>query len=294
MMDENRLSGQVALITGAGSGLGRAYAIDLARAGARLMLNDLPAGGNGAAGLDDLAASLRAAGSDVAVHRGDMSCEANARGAVRATVEHFGAIHVLVNNAGSSRKSTAQSASTADMRDMLNLHVMGQYWTMNEALAPMRERDYGRIILTTSGTALFGSSGHFAYATAKAAIIGMVKAASQENEDKAIRVNAISPLAYSAMASFFEKIDPRYTADRLAAARVAPIVTMLAHPDCPLNGEILTGTGGRAARAFVATVPGYASDTLSCDEALDHVDTIMDSSQWFDFKNSIEQYRLIP
>ena len=293
-MDTCRFDGRVALVTGAAAGLGRQYALDLARRGARVMINDLARHEDGTPKARRFAEELAAEGLDVAYDTGNLGVEADAAAAVEHTVATFGKIDILVNNAGNGIPGAVQDVRTEDFLASLNVHVLGMFWTMRQALGHMRGQDYGRIINTASALGAFGLANSFPYVTCKSAILGMTKAAALDNLDKNIRINTISPVAYTQMGTGYTNIDPRFTEEKLHVARVSPVVLFLAHEICAVSGEAISAGGGRAARIFTATTRGYASDTLSCEELFEHRDAVFDTSEYFILKSSLEQYALIP
>jgi NAD(P)-dependent dehydrogenase (short-subunit alcohol dehydrogenase family) len=293
-MQDCRFDGKVALVTGAAGGLGRQYAIDLAKRGARVMINDIATHDDGVSKAQRFAEALRAEGCDVAHDQGSLGVEADAIAAVERTVEAFGRIDILVNNAGNGVPGTAQDVTTADFMSSLQVHVLGMFWAMRQALGHMRAQDYGRIVNTGSALGAFGRAGSFPYVTSKAAIMGMTKGAALDNEDKNIRINTISPVAYTGLGFGYTAIDPRFTEEKLSVARVSPVAVFLAHEDCGFTGQTISVGGGRAAQIFTATVRGYSSDTLSCEELFAHTEQVFDPSEYFILKSSGEQYVLIP
>ena len=293
-MADCSFEGRVALVTGAGSGLGRQHAIDLARHGAKVMLNGIQRGDTPSKAVA-VAEALRAEGLEVDVDTGDMGVERDATAAVEHTVERFGRIDILINNAGhNAGRGAAQDTPTEVLAQTLQVHVFGMFWTMRRALQLMRAQDYGRIVNTGSGAGVFGGPGALSYVTAKAAIMGLTKSAAIDNEDKNIRVNTLSPIAYTQPLHRFFEIDPRFTYEKMSTARITPVLLYLAHEDCPVSGEIFHAAGGKAARLFTAMAKGYASDSLSFQDMFDHHAEIMDSSAPQALRSTREQYPLIP
>ncbi|MGE0830393.1 MAG: hypothetical protein AB7O04_13720, partial [Hyphomonadaceae bacterium] len=138
-----------------------------------------------------------------------------------------------------------------------------------------------------------GSPNSCAYVTAKAGIIGLSKAASLDNGDRDIKVNALCPIAYTPMAKEFFDGKGSTDLDRLHVRRVTPAVLFLVHRDCPVTGEVVSAGLGRVARNFMATVPGYSSETLSCEEVFEHADQIFDTKDFRILKSSLEQYEKV-
>jgi NAD(P)-dependent dehydrogenase (short-subunit alcohol dehydrogenase family) len=291
---ELRFDGQAALVTGAGAGLGRAHALELARRGARVAVNDIATTSDGHSVADLLAEEIRATGGEAIALDGSVGVEAEATGLVRRTVEAFGSIDVLVNNAGHGKASTAQDTPTELLREILEVHLFGMFWTQREALAHMRDRDYGRIVNTSSAAGAFGAPGTFPYATAKAAIIGLTRAASLENRDRDICINALAPVANSGLAQAYFDTQPQLDTSRLHPSYCSPVVSYLAHRSCELQGQLLAAGGGRVARIFTATTPGLADRDLDAESVAAHLDQVLSTDGMRILAASVEQYELLP
>ena len=284
--------GRVALVTGAGGGLGRQYALELAERGAKVMVNDV--GIYGAPTAQTFVEELRDRGFDAEFDTGSVGDETAAVGLVEKTVARFGRIDILINNAGAGRNTPVHETTTKDFMDLLSVHLFGSFWTLRTALRFMREQRYGRVVNTSSAVGAFGYPGSAAYAVAKAGLIGLTKVAALENEDRGIKVNAILPIAYTPAAKdYMDKIGR--SPEQVHVKRVAPAVLFLAHEDCPVTGETLSAGLGRVARVFTATVPGFSSADLTCEAVFDNAERIFDVSEFFILKSSQEQYdKLLP
>jgi NAD(P)-dependent dehydrogenase (short-subunit alcohol dehydrogenase family) len=232
---------------------------------------------------------LRAEGLEAEFDVGSVGVEPDAVRLVERTVERFGRIDILINNAGAGKNTPVHETTTEDFAYLLSVHLYGSFWTLRTALRFMREQNYGRVVNTSSAVGAFGYPGSSAYAVAKAGIIGLSKVAALENADRNIKINTILPIAYTPAAKdYMDKMGRN--PDQLHVRRVTPAVLFLAHEDCPVSGEALSAGLGRVARVFTATVRGYSSDQLTCEEVFDHVDQIFDTTEFVILKSSQEQY----
>jgi len=262
MSQKHTFEGKVAIVTGAGSGLGRSHALALARLGATVILNDLgdrPESVGGGAGARAAAEMLTDEGHLAFVDEGDIGEEEYARALVSRTVDQYGHVDVLINNAGVAGFGTAQETTTDHLQSILNIHLMGSFWTMNEALQHMRRRGYGRIVNTSSAAGVFGAAGAFPYATAKAAIVGMTKGAAEDNMDVDIRINALCPLAATPMSQTWMEANPTVDRKLLRTEAVSPLALYLSHHDCSISGLTLSGGMGKWTNYFTAEAAGVES-----------------------------------
>jgi NAD(P)-dependent dehydrogenase (short-subunit alcohol dehydrogenase family) len=256
---EYRFDGRVAVVTGAGRGIGRAYARLLAERGASVVVNDLGAstGGSGAddAPAAEAVAEIVAAGGDAVADTSDVATVTGAEALVGTAVERFGRIDVLVNNAGIIRWAGMPEVDEDNLARHLAVHVGGSFNTARAAWPHMVEQGYGRIVMTTSA-GLFGLPNNTSYATAKGAVIGLTRSLTTAGADHGITVNCIAPGAMTRMAGpGSEEAGPEMSPDL-----VAPMVALLAHEECPVSGEIYAAGFGRFARIFIAMTPGYVHD----------------------------------
>jgi NAD(P)-dependent dehydrogenase (short-subunit alcohol dehydrogenase family) len=287
---ELRFDGQVAVVTGATSGLGRCYALELARRGAVVVGTSRAPDG----GVASVTAQAAAEGLDLHIVQADVSVEAEASGLVLDAISVHGRVDVLVNNAGSAWVGPIQEGSTAQLRAMLDVHLMSTFWTMMPALAHMRRRGTGRIANTVSGVGMFGRTGSFAYAAAKGAIQAMTRCAAIDNADHDIGINAISPIAATPMSPSYLEIDPELDHDRMSVERIVPALVYLAHPSCRLRGQVLHAAGGRVAVAGAFMGRGWGSDTLTAEDVGVHIGEICDLTDVLVLRDSLHQYDFIP
>lgn len=272
----DRLAGQVAIVTGAGRGLGREYALGLARRGAAVIVNDLGAARDGEGSSTDEAQAvvdeIRALGGRAIRNGADITDFAQVEDMVREAERAFGAVSILVNNAGILRDRTFAKLDLDDFRKVLDVHLMGAVHCTKALWDGMRARSYGRVVFTTSSSGLYGNFGQSNYAAAKLALVGLMNTLRLEGEKYGIRVNCISPSAATRMTGDVLD-DARLTA--LAPAHVAPAVVALCDPDAP-NGVVLCAGAGSFERAYVTLTRGHVQPGATAEDILAHFHSISD------------------
>jgi NAD(P)-dependent dehydrogenase (short-subunit alcohol dehydrogenase family) len=250
MNDSLRLDGKVAIVTGAGNGLGRAESVALARAGALLVLNDLAGDA-----VTETAGLIAAAGGQAVVHAGDIGDWETGEGLVRAALDAYGALDILVNNAGVLRDRMVFTMSAEEWDLVVRVHLRGHFVTTRHATAHWREASkqaggpvYARIVNTSSEAFLLGGPGQPNYAAAKAGIAALTVSTARGCARYGVRANAICPRARTAMIAGLVSPAPADGPDPLAPEHVTPLVTYLASPAAErINGEVFVVHGGVAA-----------------------------------------------
>jgi NAD(P)-dependent dehydrogenase (short-subunit alcohol dehydrogenase family) len=267
--------GRVAVVTGAGRGIGRAYALLLASRGARVVVNDLGGSIQGAGGdaavASTVAAEIGAAGGSAIADDHDVASTSGAQALIDAAVENFGRLDILVNNAGIIKWAALPDADQENLERHLAVHVLGSFNTTKAAWPHMVEQGYGRIVMTTS-SGVFGLPKNLSYATAKGGVIGLARSIATMSEVHGIKINLIAPAAMTRMAG--PGADPGDTASPMAPGQVAPLMAFLAHEACPVNGEMYAAGAGRFARIFIASTPGYVATEPTVEDVAEHWDEI--------------------
>ncbi len=212
-MEPLSFDGQVAIVTGAGGGLGRSHALELARRGALVVVNDLGGAvdgtGSSATAAEQVVAEIRAAGGDAVANGDSVATPEGGEAIVQCAVDNYGRIDVVVNNAGILRDAAFKNVTPELLDPVIDVHLKGAFNVLRHAWPRLREQNYGRIVNTTSGSGMFGNFGQSNYGAAKAGLMGLTRVLSIEGERNNVRVNAIAPIAHTRMTS--EQIDPRWS-----------------------------------------------------------------------------------
>lgn len=268
--------GRVAIITGAGGGLGREHALLLASRGAQVVVNDLGGSIDGTGGSEGpahtTAKDIENLGGIAIADTHSVSTPEGGEAIVQTALDAFGRIDIVINNAGILRDKTFHNMTADLLEPVLDVHLKGAFYVTRPAYVKMREQSYGRIVNTSSNSGLLGNFGQTNYASAKMGLVGFTRVLAAEGAKYNIKANAIAPVARTRMT---EELLGRM-AERLDPALVSPIVAWLCHEDCPVSGEVYSAAGGRIARFFVGLTKGYYNPKLSLEDVRDHFEEIRD------------------
>ncbi len=278
-MAEIRLDGRVAVITGAGGGLGKTYALEFARRGAKVVVNDLGgrADGSGAGHsmADVCVEEIRAAGGSAVANYDSVSTPEGGAAIIQSAVDAFGRVDIVVNNAGILRDKSFLKLEPQDLDAVLKVHLEGAFYVSQPAFRLMKDQGYGRIVFTSSAAGIFGNFGQTNYGAAKMGLVGLMHVLAVEGAKYGIRCNAIAPTARTRMTE--DLLGP--LAESLAPETVTPLVVYLCSEESELTHEVYSVGGGRFARVFVGLTRGWLAGkakVASAEEVRDHIDQIRD------------------
>lgn len=276
---ENR----VAVITGAGRGLGRAYALLLASRGAKVVVNDygssLQGSGQDISPAAQVVDEIRQAGGEAIANTDNVATPEGGRGIVEAALTHYGRLDILIHNAGIVRRAKLLDMSYDEFESVLDVHLRGAFHVVRPAFPVMCAAGYGRIVLTGSINALYGNQGALNYSTAKAGILGLANAVALEGAEHGVTCNAILPVALTRMA---EGLDTS-SYPPMEPGQVAPSVAWLCHDTCHISGEMLISAAGRVARAYTVETPGLYQPEWTIEEVAAQQEHIRHSSHPLEF-----------
>jgi len=265
-MSDLRFDNKVAVVTGAGRGLGRSYALLLGRLGAKVVVNDpggnLQGDGSDIGPAQSVVNEILALGGDAIVNTDSVATAEGGLAIIDAAMVHYGRIDVLIHNAGIVRPASLQTMSYEDFDMVLDVHLRGAFHVVRPAFPEMCKSGYGRIVLTSSIGGLYGNHNVANYAVAKAGMIGLCNVAALEGESHGVKCNIIVPGAVTRMAegidtSAYPAMDPDL---------VAPVVGWLGHENCNINGEMLISIAGRVAKAYISETKGVYQPVWSVDD----------------------------
>jgi NAD(P)-dependent dehydrogenase (short-subunit alcohol dehydrogenase family) len=277
-MSELRFDDRVAVVTGAGRGLGRSYALLLASRGAKVVVNDTGASltGDGAdtGPAAEVVREIEVAGGKALASTESVATADGGQAIIQTALDHYGRIDILVHNAGTVRRAALTEMSYEDFDAVLDVHLRGAFHVVRPAFPLMRAAHYGRIVLTSSIGGLYGNHDVANYAVAKAGVIGLSNVVALEGAADDVKCNVIVPSAVTRMA---EGLDTS-AYPPMCPDQVAPVVGWLAHQSCSITGEMLIAVAGRVARAAVAESAGVYRPSWSIEEVGENLDAIRDAN----------------
>ena len=278
-MPELRFDDRVAVITGAGRGLGRSYALLLASKGAKIVVNDpgvsMQGDGTDTGPADAVVQEIRDAGGEAVACTESVATPEGGKAIIQSALENYGRLDIVIHNAGIVRRGSLSELSYEDFETVLDVHLRGGFHVVRAAFPHMCQANYGRIVLTGSVNGLYGNSGVVNYSVAKAGLIGLSNVAALEGAEHGVKSNIILPAAVTRMAegldtSAYPPMDPEL---------VAPIVGWLAHESCSVSGEMLISMAGRMARAFTVESSGVYRPEWTIEQVAKDIEAIRNSEE---------------
>jgi len=281
-----KLDGQVAIVTGAGQGLGRCHALALAERGAKVVVNDLADATGASPHADAVVNEIREAGGDAMSHGANVANFEQVEDMVKQTMERWGRIDILINNAGILRDKTFLKMPLDDFRLVIEVHLMGTANCTKAVWEIMREQNYGRIVFTTSSSGLYGNFGQSNYGAAKMAMVGLMNTLHLEGAKNDIRVNCLAPTAGTAMT---EGLMPEPVFKLLSPEAVSPGVVFLSSPDAPSRAVLAAGGGSFAVYKGFETVGVNLQPDISAEGVSAAWNKINDQAGMLEFQAGFEQ-----
>lgn len=272
--------GRVVVVTGAGGGLGRCHALEFGRRGAHVVVNDVGASVDGTGASTSAAQAvvdeITAAGGSAVANTDSVATEEGGKAIIGSATEAFGRVDVLINNAGILRDAAFKNMTAEQVDAVLDVHLRGAFNVTRAAWPVFREQDYGRIVMTTSGSGLFGTFGQSNYGAAKTGLVGLMNVLAIEGRRNNIRVNAISPIAKTRMT---ENTMTELVKD-LAPEDVTPVVVYLAHESCERTANIYRVGGKHVSRVFIAETAGVDLQARTAEAFAANIDAIDDATSF--------------
>jgi NAD(P)-dependent dehydrogenase (short-subunit alcohol dehydrogenase family) len=282
-MSELRFDNRVAVITGAGRGLGKAYALLLASKGAKVVVNDpgvsMKGEGIDAGPAEEVVQEIKAAGGEAVADTHSVATPEGGAAIIQTALDNYGKIDILIHNAGNVRYGSMKEISYEDFKAVVDVHLMGAFHVVRPAFPLMCEAGYGRIVLTSSIGGIYGNNNCVNYGVSKSGMIGLNNVVALEGEVEGVKCNIIVPGAVTRMA---EGLDVSQYPP-MGAELVAPVVGWLSHESCSISGEMLAAVAGRVARALIAETPGVYQPSWTIDQVGEHIGGIRDKTELLDF-----------
>ena len=295
MVDELRYDGRVAVVTGAGGGLGKAHAKLLAARGAKVVVNDL--GGNvDGSGADKSYAQqvvdeIVAEGGEAVADTNTVSTVEGGEAIIKTALDAFGKIDIVINNAGILRDKSFKNMTPEFLDPVLDVHLKGTIWVTKAAWEQMREQKYGRIVNTSSAAGIFGNFGQTNYGAAKMGIVGFTNVLKEEGQKYNIKANVLAPGAQTRMTQ--DLMGPMGANINMDPSLVSPIVAYLCHESCKVTGEIYSAAAGRVGRIFIGACQGIYDPELTPEKVRDNLDKIRDAEGFIIPTNAMGEMSLM-
>ena len=276
-MEPLTFDGQVAIVTGAGGGLGRSHALELARRGALVVVNDLGGAvdgtGGSAAAAERVVGEIRAAGGEAVANADSVATPEGGAAIVQCALDTFGRVDIVVNNAGVLRDAAFKNMTPELLDPVIDVQLKGAFNVLRPASPLLRDQNYGRIVNTSSGSGLFGNFGQANYGAAKAGLMGLTRVLSIEGARNNVKANAIAPIAHTRMTE--SQVD-----DSMGPELISPFVAYLCHASCELTGRAYSVGGGRVSRLFLGMTTGVTDPALTAETVAARIDEIDDPGEF--------------
>ena len=278
-MADRNFNGRVAVITGAGRGLGREYARLLGSKGAKVVVNDpgvsIKGEGGDAGPAEEVVREIKSLGGDAVACTESVATPEGGKAIIAAALDHYGRIDILIHNAGNVRYGSLEELTHEDFEAVVRVHLHGAFHVVRPAFPVMCKAGYGRVVLTSSIGGLYGTNNVVNYGVSKAGMIGLNNIVAIEGAAKGVKCNIIAPGAVTRLADGLDTSQYPPMGPEL----VAPVVGWLAHESCSITGEMLISMGGRVARALIAETQGVYQPSWSIDDVGERLDAIRDTSK---------------
>jgi NAD(P)-dependent dehydrogenase (short-subunit alcohol dehydrogenase family) len=295
-MSEIRFDGRVAVITGAGGGLGKTYALELARRGAHVVVNDLGGASDGSGKshsmADQTVAEIKAAGGEAAANYDSVATPQGGEAVIKTALDKFGRVDIVINNAGILRDKSFAKLEPQDLEIVLDVHLKGAFYVSQPAFRAMKEQNYGRFLFTASAAGIFGNFGQANYGAAKMGLVGLSNVLAVEGAKNNIKSNVIAPIAKTRLTE--NLLGP--LAGALEPTTVTPLSCYLVSEACELSHEVFSVGGGRLARVFVGLTPGWFAGkgkAVSVEDVRDHLGEIMEEKGYIVPKSIGDEMRVL-
>jgi len=306
-MEKIRFEGRVAVVTGAGNGLGRCYAEQLAARGASVVVNDLggdPSGrGASRSAADDVVAGIRATGGTATANYDSVATRAGGQAIIDCAMDTYGRIDIVINNAGILRNALFENLTDDQIDGVIDTHLKGLFYVSQPAYRLMQKQKYGRFVFSSSATGMFGNTYQANYGAAKGATTGLMQIVALEGEKYGIKANGIIPGAITRLGG---DVDPELIAegmriggplmDRMKSENVAPIVLYLVSEQCAVNQTLYIASGGRFAMVFPGLTPGWLSpldQQVTPEDVAAHISDIEDRTGYIRGRGTLDDLAMM-